>query len=220
MYAVDVRPDGAFRVEDVPDGRYILDLRFRGNAGGDGSARRGYARASVVVPEMPGGPSDEPLDVGAIPLDVFAFREPKVGDRAPDVRSVDTEGRPIDLAALRGKYVLLAFWATSHTATRAAIPYLNATYETFGRDPKLVILGLNQDHSPDLMRRYAAHRGIAWEQRHLRGWADEDPIASSLGVRYPAAVFLIGPDGRILARDLKGDDVKQVVARALAPPRS
>jgi hypothetical protein len=219
MYAVTFQPDATFRIEDVPAGRYILELPFRGNAGGSQPARRAYARAEAVVPDMPGSRSDEPLDIGVVPLEVFPSRDPNVGDRAPAIRTVDTEGRPIDLPAMRGKFVLLAFWATLHPSTRASIPHLNATYDAFGCDPRLVMIGLNQDVSPDLMRRYAAHRGIAWEQRHLRGWGDDDPIASAFGVRYPGVAVLIGPDGRIVAKDLQGDAIQQAVARALGPSR-
>jgi cytochrome oxidase Cu insertion factor (SCO1/SenC/PrrC family) len=219
QYAVAFRPDGTFRIEDVPAGRYILELPFHGNAGGDQPARRAYVKADVVVPEMAGGRSDEPLDIGVIPMDVFPIRELNIGDRAPTITARDSDGRPLDLAALRGKYVLLAFWATSHVATRANIPHLNATHDAFGRDPRLVMIGLNQDMTPELMRRYAAHRGLAWEQRHLGGWGDTNPIAAAFGVRYPAAVFLIGPDGRILAKDLQGDGIQQAVARALGRSR-
>ena len=188
-YAVDLRPDGTFRVEDVPAGRYVLTLPFEGRTEGDRAGRRAFARAEVVVPEMPGGRSDEPLDIGAVPLDVFPFRELNVGDRAPTITSKAADGRPLDLAALRGKFVLLAFWATYHDQTLASIPHLKATYDAFGRDPRLVIIGLNEDVLPETMRRYAARHGLAWEQRYLGSGDYPNPIASAFGVRYPAAVI-------------------------------
>ncbi|HZW31229.1 MAG TPA: sigma-70 family RNA polymerase sigma factor, partial [Isosphaeraceae bacterium] len=166
-YAVTFRPDGSFRIEDVPAGRYVLKLPFSGNGGGDPFTRRAFARTDVVVPEIPGGRSDEPLDLGVIPLDVFPFRELNVGDRVPEIKAKAADGRPLDLAALRGKVVLLAFWATYHGPTLASIPHLKATYDAFGRDPRLVIIGLNEDVNPDIMRRYVAHHGLRWEQRYL-----------------------------------------------------
>ena len=219
------RPDGMFRVEDVPAGRYVLTLPFEGRTEGDRSGRRAFARAEVVVPEMPGGRSDQPLDIGAVPLDVFAFRELNVGDLpSPTIASKAADGRPLDLAALRGKVVLLAFWATYHRQTLASIPHLKATYDAFGRDPRLVIIGLNEDVLPETMRRYAASHGLAWEQRYLGSGDYPNPIASAFGVKYPAAVFLIGPDGRIIAKDLEGDAIKQAVAgrsrHNLRPSRS
>ncbi len=219
-YAVLVRPDGTFRIDDVPAGRYTLTLPFEERTAGGRGDRRAFARAEVVVPETPGGRSDEPLDLGAVPLDVFTHRELNVGDRVPTVTWKAADGRPLDLDALRGKVVLLAFWATYHDGTRACLPHLKATHAAFGRDPRLVIIGLNEDVDPDTMRRYVARHGLDWEQRYLGSGDHPNAIASAFGVRYPAAVFLIGPDGRILAKDLKGDAIRQAVARALAPPRS
>jgi peroxiredoxin len=217
-YAVTLRPDGSFRIEDVPAGRYVLKLPFTGNVSGDPSARLAFARTDVIVPEMPGGRSDGSLDIGVIPLDVFPFRELNVGDRVPAIEANAADGRPLDLAALRGKFVLLAFWATYHGPTLASIRHLKATHDAFGHDPRLVIIGLNEDVNPDIMRRYVAHHGLRWEQRYLGSGNDPNPIAAAFGVRYPMKVFLIGPDGRVLARDLQGEQIKEAVAAALAKP--
>ncbi len=218
QYALALGSDGAFRIEDVPSGRYILRLPFDDRTQGYRSSRA-FARADVVVPEIPAGRSDKPLDIGAIPLEVFPFRELNVGDRVPAITSRAADGRPLDLAALRGKFVLLVFWAHSSWAI-ASIPHVKATYDAFGRDPRLVIIGLYRGASPEKMQRYAAHRGLAWEQRYLGDWEDANPIAAAFGVRIPAAVILIGPDGRVIAKDLQGDAIKEAVARALEPQRA
>jgi hypothetical protein len=52
------------------------------------------------------------------------------------------------------------------------------------------------------------------------GNSDEpNPIAAAFGVQYLPAIFLIGTDGRVIARDLDGDRIKQAVAEALAKVR-
>ena len=43
-------------------------------------------------------------------------------------------GDMLDLAAMRGKAVLLAFWSTRWSM--ASLPHLKSTYDTFGRDPR------------------------------------------------------------------------------------
>ena len=78
------------------------------------------------------------------------------------------------------------------------------------------MIGLNQNEDFDLPRRYAAKKGYAWEQRHV-GVERPNPITAALGVRYPPEVMLIGPDGRLVARDLKGPEIKEAVAKALSP---
>jgi hypothetical protein len=72
-YVADLRPDGTFRIEDVPAGRYLLKLPFEGLSRSTREGRQAFARSEVVVPEIPGGRSDDPLDIGAIPLEVFPF---------------------------------------------------------------------------------------------------------------------------------------------------
>ena len=78
------------------------------------------------------------------------------------------------------------------------------------------MISLSQDVDLDAALRYAAYRELRWEHRYL-GWKSEipDPIAAACGVLFPPQVLLIGPDGRLVARDLYGPEIKQAVARAL-----
>ncbi len=222
-YAVEFDAGGAFRIQDVPAGLYVLRLPFRGRAIDEEWELRAFSESNVTVPATPGGRSDEPLDLGTIRLDVYRLHEPKVGDQIEVPLRNAADGRPLDLAALRGKFVLLHFWATWRAETTANISVLKGTYEAFGRDPRFVMISLSLDVEPDTPRRYAAYRGLRWEQRYL-GWKGEcpDPIAAAFGVettgrrrRLPPQVMLIGPDGRLVARDLEGPTIKQAVARTL-----
>ena len=214
-YAVDLRPDGTFRIEDVPAGRYVLKLPFEGLSRDTREGRQAFARAEVAVPEIPGGRSDEPLDIGAVPLHIFPFHEPRVGELAPTFVEPAPDGRPLDLAALRGKFVLLHFWS-GRPEDAAVIPDLKATYEAFGRDPRFVMVGLNADETPGPVRRYAARHGLGWDLRYIGSTYDPNPIEAAFGVWFPPAAFLIGPDGRILAKDLEGETIRRAVAGALS----
>jgi hypothetical protein len=119
---------------------------------------------------------------------------------------------------LRGKFVLLDFWATYREESLADIPALKETYDAFGRDPRFALISLSMDVEPDAPRRYAAYRKLAWEQRYL-GLKGElpDPVAAAIGVEHVPQVLLIGADGRLVAKDLKGPEIKQAVARVLEP---
>ncbi len=80
------------------------------------------------------------------------------------------------------------------------------------------MIGLSMDIEPDAPRRYAAHRGMVWEQRYLGTKGDlPDPVAAAFGVERVPQVLFIGPDGRLVAKDLKGPEIKQAVDRALGP---
>jgi RNA polymerase sigma factor (sigma-70 family) len=214
QFAVAVHPDGTFRIEDVLAGRYFLEVASRGNIGGDSSRRLAFARADVVVPEIAGGRSDEPLDIGTVPVEAFPFRELNVGSRVPDITLKAADGRTLDLAAFRGKVVLLAFWSTRWSM--AILPHLKSTYDAFGRDPRFVMIGLNEDFAPEAMNWCVARHDLAWEQRYLGSSDAPNPIAAAFGVQYLPSIFLIGPDGRVIAKDLEGDRIKQAVAASLS----
>ena len=69
QYAFSLAPDGSFRVEDVPAGTYdvnvmVLEVEQRENSRSTRSI--GSASKQIIVPPMPGGRSDEPLDIGTI----------------------------------------------------------------------------------------------------------------------------------------------------------
>jgi peroxiredoxin len=214
QFAVAIRPDGVFRIEDVPSGRYVLSLTYRASVGDDSLRRLAFARADVEVPEIAGGRSDEPLNIGTIPLEAFPFRDLDVGARVPDIIRDTAGGRMLDLAAMRGKAVLLAFWSTRWSM--ASLPHLKSTYDTFRRDPRFVMIGLNEDFAPEAMKWCVARHNLAWEQRYLGSSDDPNPIAAAFGVRFLPAVFLIGPDGRLFAKDLEGDGIRQAVAASLS----
>ena len=83
QFAVAVRADGNFRIDDVPSGSYVLEVTPPWNMGGDPSKRLAFGRANVDVPEIAGGRSDEPLDIGTVPVDSFPFRELNIGSPRP-----------------------------------------------------------------------------------------------------------------------------------------
>jgi hypothetical protein len=65
------------------------------------------------------------------------------------------------------------------------------------------------------VRRYAALRGLGWEQWYIGSTYDPNPTEAAFGVWFPPVAFLIGPDGRLLAKDLQDGAIKKAVARAL-----
>ena len=126
-----------------------------------------------------------------------------MGDRAPAIAAKAPDGRPLDLAALRGKFVLLHFWS-GRPEDAATIPHLKATYDAFGRDPRFVMIGLIADETPGPVRRYAARHGLGWEQRYIGSTYDPNPFEAAFGIWFPPAAFLIGPDGRITRQGPRG----------------
>ena len=220
-YPVLLQADGTFRVEDVPAGTY--ELQVRAAVGGSGcsvtaSGRRNpidYLTHQFRLAETSTLNNDEPLDLGPLPLNLV---KPLPGDMAPPLECLATDGRVVRLADYRGKFVLLDFWGIWCTHSMDDFPYLKDIDQSYGQDGRLVIVGLDIEMSPDLVReipKVAAKNNLPWPQGVLgEDWRDG---ASSItyGLESIPNVMLIGPDGKVVARDLHGDDIKTAVASAL-----
>lgn len=208
-------PDGGIRVEEVPPGEYELNLTYRGEPGnrlGIVPQNVGYLTMKFTVPEIPGGFSDEPLDLGTLkPMPKPSL---KVGQEAPAFDVETLEGKRLKLSDLRGKYVLLDFWATWCGPCIAEIPEMKAVYERFGNDDRFAMVSLSLDAEKDAPRKFVAEKALAWHQGFLGEWANGG-VQHTYHVEAIPATFLIGPDGKLVAKDLRGIAIGSAVAQAL-----
>jgi len=136
------------------------------------------------------------------------------GDSTPDFICKTFDGKLLRLSDLRGKYVLLDFWATSCAPCVAQLPDLKATYDVFGKDKRFVLVSLSLDTTEAEPRKFVTAKGIRWTQSFL-----DDQLKSSVERAYGFSavpqVLLVGPDGKLIAKDLRGPHIQEVVAAAL-----
>ena len=94
---------------------------------------------------------------------------------------------------------------------------MKAAFDAFGKNERFVMIGLSLDKARDDPRQYAIKHGMGWIQGFLGEWAD-GKLPDTYGVRGIPSIWLIGPDGRVIARDLRGEQIKTAVAEALGRP--
>jgi peroxiredoxin len=156
--------------------------------------------------------SDGPFDVGRLEPSQVGAKPLRLGERAPDFRVRTLDGKLLSLNDFRGKFLLLDFWATWCAACVSELPALRALREAYRDDPRFAIVSLSLDERPDALDHLVKDAELAWPQALL---GPDSPIAAAYGATAIPATFLIGPDGRIAGRDLRGGGVKAAVARAL-----
>ena len=101
---------------------------------------------------------------------------------------------------------------------RAETPHLKAVFEAFGKDKRFVVVGLSLDDSVDAAKKYAEENGLGWTQGFL-GRAPAERVTTDLGVNGIPAIWLISPDGKVVAKGLRGEKINKAIAEALARAR-
>jgi peroxiredoxin len=132
-----------------------------------------------------------------------------IGKIAPDFTQPDTLGNLVKLSDLRGKYVLVDFWASWCGPCRAENPNLVKTFNRY-KDKGFTVLGISLDQPGKKDAWLAAiHKdGLAWTQvSDLKFWENE--VAVLYGVKAIPTNLLLDPEGKIIAKDLQGEDLSK-----------
>jgi thiol-disulfide isomerase/thioredoxin len=161
--------------------------------------------------QMPAGKDKEVLQE-----EVMLNRDERIssGEMAPEFSAKTLEGKAFKLSDYRGKHVLLDFWAPWCGPCRGETPNLKAVYEKYGKREDFVMIGLSLDKDVDKPLAYAKENGCAWVDGFLGDWG-KDTVTKKYGVHGIPSIFLIGPDGKVVAEGLRGEGIMQAVSGAL-----
>ena len=134
-------------------------------------------------------------------------RTSDVGSMAPDFTLPTPEGSTFTLSSTRGKFVMIDFWAAWCQPCRHENPNVVALYGKY-KDKGFDVVGVSLDREKDAWVKAIADDKLVWHQvSELKFWQSE--IAQKYGVTSIPCTFLLNKEGKIIAKNLRGDELAQ-----------
>ena len=132
-------------------------------------------------------------------------KKTSIGALAPDFTLADTSGKKIALSELKGKYVLLDFWAAWCKPCRDENPNVVQAYKTYNNNG-FTVFGVSLDKEKKSWLKAINDDKLQWQHvSDLKFWGSE--AAALYGITSIPRNFLLDPNGMIIGRDLRGQDL-------------
>jgi len=144
---------------------------------------------------------------------IQALEKSSPGKKAPGITQFDVAGEPYGLQNLKGKYVLVSFWASWNRQSRDEIPAFKTLYDSF-KDKNFEILAVSFDSDFAAWKKYITDNALGW--KHISDLQNmNNGAALTYGIKSIPQNVLVNPEGIIIARNLRGAELESKLRELL-----
>jgi len=149
-----------------------------------------------------------------IPAEEQSDNSLQIGQEAPDFTYENPKGKKVSLKSLRGKYILLDFWASWCPPCRAENPNVVAAFNKYnGKNFSILSVSLDTDKSKWEEAISKDNLGAWIHVSELKGW--NSSVVALYGVRSIPCNYLLNPEGKVIAKYLQGEDLSKALEKLL-----
>lgn len=148
--------------------------------------------------------------IAALKERVNKLAQYKIGANMPEIELPNPQNQKIKLSSLKGKYVLVDFWASWCTPCRAENPNVKKLYQQY-KSKGFEVFGVSIDQKRDEWLKAIQEDQITW----LQVLDQNSAIAQQFNIRAIPATFLIDKNGVIIAKNLRGERLEEKLAQLM-----